>query len=399
MDASRAVRAWRFSVLGALTMFGALCIDLYLPAFPQVAEDLNVPVSDVALTLTTFMVGMGIGQIIYGPLSDRFGRKIPLISGIVIFIVATVMCAVATSLPVLILWRFVQALGASAGVVISRAMLRDFYSGIALAQAMTLLGMIFVIGPALAPSLGSLILLAGDWHTVFVALAIFGAVILLATFTLPESHPLEFRNKNNILQAVRSYGEILKNKTFLFSALILGADFGGFFGYVSVSPDILMNEYGLSTVQFALVFGAISLSLVVGGQINIRLLPRFGVLTLLRLYTSIQVVASFFLLVSFLLNAPLAVILGIITILTTFVGAILGNSLSLATSPFAHLAASASAMAGLFQMVLAGLVAALLTVLPYDTPIEMSVVMLLFIFIAAVLVRSRHLPHTPLHQP
>lgn len=389
---SRAVRAWQLFVLGSLTMFGAVCIDLYLPAFPRIAEALGVQVNDMGLTLTSFLLGMGFGQLFYGPVSDRFGRKRPLVVGIIVFVIASVMCATSTSLMSLVMWRFIQALGASAGIVISRAIVRDLYSGIEMAKAMTILGMVFALGPALAPSIGALVLLSGVWQWAFYSLAIFGAFMLIAVMTLPETHHSESRNNHGFIKATKSYGEIVTNKVFLTSALLFGADFAGFFSYVSSSPDIMMGVYGLNSTVYAIVFGLISLSLVVGSQINLRILPRFGNVKLLRAYTGIQLVGSILVLTAALFHAPLIVVLIPLLMVSSVASSIAGLSMTASMTPFAHLAGSASAMNGMFQMASAGIITAVLAVLPFDPVIQMAAVMLIAIAAAFYLSRSRSIP-------
>lgn len=389
---SRAVRAWRLFVLGSLTMFGAVCIDLYLPAFPRIAEALGVQVNDMGLTLTSFLLGMGFGQLFYGPVSDRFGRKRPLVVGIIVFVIASVMCATSTSLMSLVMWRFIQALGASAGIVISRAIVRDLYSGIEMAKAMTILGMVFALGPALAPSIGALVLLSGVWQWAFYSLAIFGAFMLIAVMTLPETHHSESRNNHGFIKATKSYGEIVTNKVFLTSALLFGADFAGFFSYVSSSPDIMMGVYGLNSTVYAIVFGLISLSLVVGSQINLRILPRFGNVKLLRAYTGIQLVGSILVLTAALFHTPLIVVLIPLLMVSSVASSIAGLSMTASMTPFAHLAGSASAMNGMFQMASAGIITAVLAVLPFDPVIQMAAVMLIAIAAAFYLSRSRSIP-------
>lgn len=390
---SRAIRAWRLFVLGSLTMFGAVCIDLYLPAFPIIARALNVEVNDMGLTLTSFLFGMGVGQLFYGPVSDRFGRKRPLLVGIVVFVIASVMCATSTTLVSLVIWRFIQALGASAGIVISRAIVRDLYSGIEMAKVMTILGMVFALGPALAPSIGALVLLSGVWQWAFYSLAIFGVVMLIAVLTLPETHHPESRNDHGFIKATKAYGEILTNKVFLTSALLFGADFAGFFSYVSSSPDIMMSVYGLNSTVYAIVFGLISLSLLVGSQINLRLLPRYGNVKLLKVYTSIQLVGSILVLTSAIFHAPLVVMLIPLLMVSTVASSVAGLSMTASMTPFAHLAGSASAMNGMFQMASAGIITAVLAILPFDPVIQMGAVMVCAIVLAFVLARSQSIPN------
>jgi DHA1 family bicyclomycin/chloramphenicol resistance-like MFS transporter len=374
-------------------MFGAVCIDLYLPAFPKIAEFLNVEINDMGLTLTSFLLGMGVGQLVYGPLSDRFGRKRPLVFGIIVFILATLMCASSTTLVSLVMWRFIQALGASAGIVIARAIVRDLYSGIEMAKVLTILGMVFALGPALAPSIGALVLISGHWQWAFYSLAFFGVVMLVSVFTLPETHTPESRNNHGFIKATRAYGEILNNRVFLISALIFATDFGGFFSYVTSSPDVMMGVYGLNTTAYAIVFGLISLSLVVGSQINIRILPRFGNVLLLRVYTALQLIGSLLLLLAAFFNAPLLILILPLLLVASVASSIAGLTMTMSLKPFAQLAGSASAMSGMFQMATAGIVAAVLATLPFAPTIQMAVVMVIGISAAFILARSSAVPH------
>lgn len=206
--------------LAAMTMFTAMCTDIYLPGFPLVAQLLHVQMVDLQLTFTSFTFGVGFGQLFYGPISDRFGRKNPAIIGLVLFITASVLCASATSLSVLIFYRFLQALGGAAGMVISRAIVRDRLSGVEMAKMMSVMGMIFVFSPAAAPTIGALILHWARWPWLFLALAIFGAVVLIGVVGLEESLPPENRNSHGVQQSFKNYWEISKSHEFRSAALI-----------------------------------------------------------------------------------------------------------------------------------------------------------------------------------
>ena len=372
MHESRGRRAWLLLLLGSLTMFGALSTDMYLPAFPEVAEDFGIQTSDVQLTLTSFMFGMGMGQVLYGPLSDRFGRKPPLFVGITLFIVASLACAAAGSLSVLIFWRFIQGLSASAGLVIARAFVRDHYTGIDLARTMTTLGVVFALGPALAPTVGAAVLAFADWHWVFVVLAIFGLYSLFGAMTLTESHPEHRRTQHGITDALRDYVQIFKHREFRFAAFTVVGGSTTLFGFVSSSPAVLIGEFGMDQRSFAILFGLNSLAMVVGSQINIRLLPKVGVRQALIVTTRIGVSATLLLLSAALAGLPLPVLLAFTAVITGSVSVIFGNGMTMALIPFGHRAGTATALLGLIQTSAAGIAAAALSQLPGSATVNMA---------------------------
>ncbi len=384
-------RLWTLIVLGSLTMFSAMSTDMYLPSFPAAAQALGVHTVDMQLTLTSFLLGMGLGQVIYGPLSDRFGRKRPLIFGILLFIVASLVCANVTTLPALIAWRFVQAIGGSAGTVISRAMVRDRFTGLELARTMTAMGMVFAFAPAIAPSIGALIMNLGEWPWIFMALAAFGVYTLIGTVTLHESHAPEHRTDHGFVKAAVTYVEILRNREFRLAVATMCAASMALFSFISSSPAVLMGGYGVARSTFGLLFGLNSLAMVVASQVNMRLLPRLGIQAMLRRATAVQVAASFLLLVLILVKAPLPAVLIALAMATGIVSILFGNSMTLALIPFGHRAGSATALSGLLQMATGGVVAALLSSIPGKPSVVMAGSILLAVVTAFILVR-RHAP-------
>ena len=358
--------------LAAMTMFTAMCTDIYLPGFPLVAQSLHVQMVDLQLTFTSFTFGVGFGQLFYGPISDRFGRKNPAIFGLILFIVASVLCATATSLSALIFYRFLQALGGAAGMVISRAIVRDRLSGVEMAKMMSAMGMIFVFSPAAAPSIGALILHWARWPWLFLALAIFGAIVLIGVVGLEESLPPENRNSHGVQQSFKNYWEISKSHEFRSAALIsIGGSFVTF-GYVSSSAAVLMGSYGVSRAKYGLLFAVIAIGLIASNRLNISYIHRYGVIGMLKKFTLVQTLGAFVVLAASIKHAPLWALLIPIVICFGCAPGLGGNAMTLGMHPFPEKAGSAAAMMGLMQMFGAGLISAILAAIHGDVVVKMG---------------------------
>ena len=373
--------------LAALTMFTAMCTDIYLPGFPLVAKALHVQMVDLQLTFTSFTFGVGFGQLFYGPISDRFGRKNPAIFGLVVFIVASVLCATATTLGQLIFYRFLQAIGGAAGMVISRAIVRDRLSGVEMAKMMSAMSMIFVFSPAVAPSLGALILHYASGPCLFLALAIFGVLVLVGVFGLEESLPRELRNDHGVQQSIKNYFEISKSHEFRSAAIIaIGGSFVTF-GYVSSSAAVLMGSYGVSRSRYGILFAAISIGLIASNRVNIAFVHRLGVIGMLRKFTIVQSVGGVFVLVAAIAHAPLWALLIPVVVCFGCAPGMGGNAMTLGMHPFPEKAGAAAAMIGLMQMVGAGLISAILAAVHGDVVVKMGVAVIVGALISLVQTR------------
>lgn len=368
-------RAVSLVILGALTTFGPMAIDLYLPAFPNVASDLGVSLSTVPLTLTAAMLGLGLGQVLYGPLSDRYGRKRPLIAGLVLFTVASIACALAPNFGAFLAMRFVQSLGGSAGVVIARAIVRDLYSGKALAQALSIVVMVFALAPVLAPSLGAALLQVGSWRWLFWFLALFGALCLAAASVLPETLDPSSRTDHGVSRAMEVYVSLLRDVRFLAPGILAGSTYVVLFAYISSSPEVMIGFFGLDELQFALLFGGLALCFAAGAQLNRRLLNSFSIMQLIVAFVIAQAVASATLLSSAIIGPNLLVVSIAVGVAMTTVGVVSANATALCLNPFPRAAGSAAALLGVVGMGIGALVSTTLVVVQVSVVLELGIAM------------------------
>ncbi|QHC21497.1 multidrug effflux MFS transporter [Streptomyces sp. GS7] len=260
-------------VLGGLTAVPPLSMDMYLPALPQVTAALRSPAATVQLTLTTCLAGMALGQMIVGPMSDKWGRRRPLLAGMVIYVLATALCVVATNAELLIAFRLLQGLAGAAGIVIARAVVRDLYDGVAMARFFSTLMLISGVAPVVAPLIGGQILRITDWRGVFVVLTAVGLLLTLLVWRrLHETLPPERRHPGGVGQALRTMRDLLADRVFSGYLLVGAFAFAALFAYISASPYVIQEIYGASPQTFSLLFGVNSVGLVAVGQINGKLL-------------------------------------------------------------------------------------------------------------------------------
>jgi DHA1 family bicyclomycin/chloramphenicol resistance-like MFS transporter len=287
------------TLLGAMSAFGAISIDMYLPAMPAMGRALGAAPADVQRTLSALLAGLAVGQLVYGPLSDRIGRRPPIIIGSLLYIAASATCALAGSIELLIAARFVQGLGACAALVVSRAFVRDSYDHQETARILSLIMLVFGIVPIIAPLIGGLVLAFGDWHTIFWLLAAFGAAVLVAVyFGLPESRSPETAAKARSETPIRAYWELLKQRRLL--GYVLAGAFNGacLFTYIAASPELIIGTYGVPAQHFGWIFGINAIGLVAGSQVNRRLLLHYttdrvaAVATLLALLWGLAMIAA-----------------------------------------------------------------------------------------------------------
>ncbi|MET9541972.1 Bcr/CflA family multidrug efflux MFS transporter [Streptomyces sp. NPDC006553] len=260
-------------VLGGLTALPPLSMDMYLPALPEVTGALNAPAATVQLTLTACLAGMALGQLVVGPMSDKWGRRRPLLIGMIVYVLATAVCALAPTAEMLIAFRLLQGLAGAAGIVIARAVVRDLYDGVEMARFFSTLMLISGVAPIIAPLIGGQILRITDWRGVFYVLTVIGILLTLVVWRfLAETLPPERRHEGGVGQALRTMKGLLADRVFAGYMLTGGLAFAALFAYISASPFVVQEIYGASPQTFSLLFGLNSIGLVAVGQINGKLL-------------------------------------------------------------------------------------------------------------------------------
>lgn len=362
-------------ILGAIVALGPLAIDMYLPALPRLQSDFGVDPATVQLTLAAYFVGIALGQLLYGPLSDRFGRRKPMIFGLVGFSLTSLGCATATSADALILWRFAQAMTGCAGMVVARAVVRDWCQPQDMARVLSLLVLVMGIAPILAPSLGAMLLQWQDWPSLFIVLAAFGLFCaLIFTWGVPESHPEERRDTEiSFMGAMRNYRHVLSHRRFLGYALSGGLAQSGMFAYISSSSFVFMQGFELSSQQFSLLFGANAFALILASQINRTLLQTQPAQVVLM--RALQVYLVLALLMSLAAATGTGGLWGVAIPLwgcLACLGFTFPNSTSAAMAPFGDRAGVASALLGTMQFTIAGTASAVVGHIGGNDPLPMA---------------------------
>jgi DHA1 family bicyclomycin/chloramphenicol resistance-like MFS transporter len=339
-------------MLGALTALTPFSIDLYLPAFPQIARAFGTDVPAVAFSLSSYFIGLAMGQLIYGPLMDRFGRKKPLIVGLLIYLMGTVGCWFSTSVNALIVFRFIQALGGCSAGVGAFAMVRDLFEPKESAKIFSLLILILGASPLFAPSIGGFLSAHFGWPSVFAALFLMAAVILAVVVRwLPESHGGDEQHALHPLAILKTYASIFRNRYFSVYALSGAVAFSGLFVYLAASPSIFMEIFGLSNQTYGWTFSIVAAGFVGMSQLNIVLLRRHGSEKILAASLAVFTAASLvFLVCAFRGWLNIYGVIGVFFIFLSCVGLANPNSSALAMAPFSTNAGSAAAMLGFVQM-------------------------------------------------
>ncbi|MCO5286515.1 MAG: multidrug effflux MFS transporter [Chitinophagaceae bacterium] len=366
-------------LLGLLAALSTLTIAMYIPGFHQMAADFRVDESQIAFTLTSYFIGITIGQLIYGPIIDHFGRKKPLLISLIIYVLTTVVCSVADSLDMMITVRFLQALGASAGMVSALAIITDVFEPQHRAKAFSLVMTVLGVAPILSPTLGSFFVASYNWESVFYALTGYGLIVLvLVFFFLPETILYQSKERLSGKLIMKNYGKVIRNKIFLLYAIGGSLANSVIFAFVAASPAIFMGFYKIPPKQFALLYGISAAGAMAGNYLNGILVKKihfkkmmiFGSVILLVLTTAFAAVAYL------MKDFPFELVVVALFLILLSVGLIYPNTVTSALSPFKELSGSASAMNGSFMMGMSALITAVVGVLGKPAPFTMFAIMM-----------------------
>lgn len=364
-------------ILGSLTALGPFSIDMYLPAFPVIAKDLNTSTEQVAISLSSFFIGISLGQLLYGPLLDRFGRKKPLCIGLVLYILASLGCVFATTLNQLIILRAVQALGSCAAAVASVAMVRDLFPVKDSAKVFALLMLVVGVSPMLAPTAGSYVTILFGWHAIFIALIVLGLINLLASMLwLPEKYQPDPSISLMPAPIIKTFLSVIAEPYFYTYALTGAMAFSGLFAYVAGSPVVFMDVFKVSTELYGWIFAILSVGLITASQINSLLVKRYKSEQIVLVALSFQLVLTLCFCAGTYLNLlDLYETIGLLFLFLCCLGFINPNTSALSLSPFKKNAGSASALMGAIQMGVGALASSILSMVETTSAFPMVAVM------------------------
>lgn len=365
-------------LLGLFSTLGPFTIDMYLPAFPEIVKQFDSTASSVQFSLTACLLGLGAGQLVMGSLSDVYGRRNPLLIAMAFYVVSSLACAFSPNIVLLIVFRFVQGVSASAGIVISRAIARDLYSGNDLTKFFSMLLLVGNLGPLVAPVAGSGVLSFASWVGVFLALALLGTYLWLMTkLRLGETLPAERRSPSNFGHQLRGYGLLLRDRRFVGYMLAQGIMIAGVFAYVSGTPFIYQNMYGVTPVVFALLFGSNGISLIIGSQIVGRMAHRVSERAFLSLGLWLALMASVAVLIAAIVQGPLYTLVIPLFFFVAAIGMTSTAAFPLAMESQAKMAGSAAALLGVIPFLLGSVVAPLVGIAGEDTAVPLGVIIVL----------------------
>ena len=376
-------RARMIVVLGALVALGPLTIDMYLPALPKIADDLSVSSSVAQLTLTGTLAGLALGQLIVGPLSDSLGRRRPLMAGIVLHMLASLLCLFAPNIAVLGVARGLQGVGAAAAMVVAIAVVGDLFAESVAATVLSRLMLVLGVAPVVAPSLGAAVLLKASWHWVFAVLVVLAAgLLVLAALALPETLPASHRRPLKVRSIAATYVEVLRDVRFDILVLVSALGMSGLFAYIAGASFVLQGHYGLDQQAFALVFGAGAVALIGATQVNVVLLRRFGPQTIvLWALVAASLAGVVFVGLSFAHIGGLPGFVVPVWAILAAMGLVIPNAPAVALARHPDAAGTAAALLGAAQFGLGAAVAPLVGVLGNDE-VALALVMTTGIVIA-----------------
>jgi MFS transporter, DHA1 family, multidrug resistance protein len=362
-------------VLGLLSAIGPFAIDMYLPALPAIGQSLGAEIGSVQMSLTAFFITIGLGQLLYGPVSDMVGRKPPLYFGLGLFTAASIGCALATDIHSLIVLRALQGLGAAAGMAIPRAVVRDLHTGTDAARLMSLLMLVFSVSPILAPLLGSAVITLTGWRGAFWAVTVAAvACLVMIVSLLQETRPAEARVESSLGSAWRAYALLLRDSHFMGLTLIGSFALGGFFIYLASSPFVLIGHYGLTPMQYSLAFSLNAVSFIGVSQLTGPLGERYGMPQLVRIAAH-GGAAMLLLMLGYCLvgGDELAVLIALYFVASAFMGLVIPTTSVLALEAHGTIAGTASALLGTLQMLTGAVMMGLAGLFNNGRPLSMVI--------------------------
>ncbi|MEI5100216.1 multidrug effflux MFS transporter [Streptomyces sp. PmtG] len=368
-------------ILGGLTAMPPLSMDMYLPALPEVTDALHTPAATIQLTLTACLLGMALGQLVVGPMSDKWGRRRPLLAGLLVYVLATAICALAPTAELLIAFRLLQGLAGAAAIVIARAVVRDLYDGVEMARFFSTLMLISGVAPIVAPLIGGQVLRLTDWRGIFVVLTVVGiALTLLVWRWLPETLAPEHRHGGGTAEALRTMRGLLADRVFTGYMVAGGFAFAALFAYISASPFVIQEIYDASPQTFSLLFGVNSVGLITVGQINGKLLVGrvsldkalgFGLAVITAAATALLLMTS-----GVFGDVGLVPVAAGLFVLMSAMGLAMPNTNALALMRTKHAAGSASALLGTSSFLIGAIASPLVGIAGEKTAVPMAVVQL-----------------------
>ncbi|MDB5549288.1 MAG: Bcr/CflA family drug resistance efflux transporter [Tardiphaga sp.] len=362
-------------VLGLLSAVGPFAIDMYIPALPSIAADLKTTTAATQMTLTAFFIAFGVCQIVYGPVSDMVGRKPPLYFGLMLFTLGSIGCALSPSVGWLIACRFLQGVGASAVMVIPRAIIRDLHTGHEATRLMALVMLVFSVSPILAPLTGSALIVPFGWRAVFVAVTIASVVsLMLLAFMLPETHPVQSRVQVGMRDVINGFAKLLRDWHFLGLTFIGGLGMSSFFAFLASSSFIYIDHFGLTPTQYSLAFALNAIGFIGASQFAAPLGAKFGTArVVIGAVTLFMTFALILLAVTLLRVDRLPVLIGLLFVSFAWLGLVIPSTMVLSLEDHGPIAGIASALGGTLQMVTGAIMIGVVSVFFNGTPTPMVV--------------------------
>jgi DHA1 family bicyclomycin/chloramphenicol resistance-like MFS transporter len=363
-------------LMGTLQAFAPLSIDMYLPSMPLLEKVFHASTAEVQSTLVTFFLGYALGQLLYGPVTDRFGRKPPLYFSLLLFVISSAACALAPSIRVLAIFRLAQALGACGGAVISRAMVRDLFPPGELRRIFSMLVLVVGVSPLVAPLLGGYLLIWLGWTSIFWMQALVAAACLARVhFRLPESLPPGARRTLDLDNIIAGYRQLFRDRTFVGASFVCGFSSAGMFAYIASAPFVLISLYGVPPQVFGWLFGAMALGLITASQINGRMSGRMPLWRVLRIANLVQLASGITVLAAAAagVGGPFAIFVPVFIYMCA-AGFVFPNGSAIAMMRHGKIAGSASALLGTNQFVIAAIAVIVLGTIDNPTALPMAIV-------------------------